>query len=93
MFNVLRGQKRVQDKGPEDGLLGKTTQIKWIHLEEIWKTDIFKKYNTWFEFAYENQLFTENPNCAYGPYEHFLKDVTSNYDQKRQTVHGHSLFD
>ena len=32
LFSFLRGQKRVCDKGPEKGFLGKNTPIKVIHL-------------------------------------------------------------
>ena len=49
---MLRGQKKGQDKGPEEGLFGETTQIKFFRLNGIWKTYIFQKHDIWWEFTY-----------------------------------------
>ena len=42
MFIVSMVQKKGQDKGPGEELCWGNTQNKWVHLNEIWKNDIFQ---------------------------------------------------
>ena len=92
---LSRGWKRGQDKGPEEGSFSKTTQIKTIHLKEIQKTYIFQTKMTFSGHVRTHQhlLRIEHYNGPYGPYEHFLKDISWSQKQTYQVVDGNTMLE
>ena len=60
----VKGSQKGQDEGPEEGLFGETTQIKFILSKGIWKTDCSPKSRHVVELYESKSIFYRTPKWS-----------------------------
>ena len=90
---VHKSGKRVMLRVQKKDYVGKLLKSnEFIFRRDLERCSFRKKTCKLMELYMSKLMFTENLNGPYGPYEHFLKDVSPNHEHTNQVFVKHSIF-